>query len=143
LHVIDPDSYKVVWQTLTLNLFCSFRGTGMGEIALIHYSITLSLPLITQCYKYFWCCVGKKLKRCENGGCFPPVKDDPRTSLICPRCMQCIILAIFSARTLTRLSFKILQLFCLYLKGRRPSLNRQQKRENKNNTGQYYRVTDT
>ena len=47
----------------------------MGEITLIRYSITLSLPLITQCYKYFWCCVGKK--RCENGGCFPPVKDDP------------------------------------------------------------------
>ena len=47
----------------------------MGERTLIHYSITPSLPLITQCYKYFWCCVGKK--RCENGGCFPPVKDDP------------------------------------------------------------------
>ena len=47
----------------------------MGERTLIHYSITLSLSLIIQCYKYFWCCVGKK--RCENGGCFPPVKDDP------------------------------------------------------------------
>jgi hypothetical protein len=50
----------------------------MGERTLIHYSITLSLPLIIQCYKYFWCCVGKK--RCENGGCFPPVKDDPNHS---------------------------------------------------------------